>query len=216
MDDSVGDQNISNNNVCVVDLDTRLGNLDLDFGSIESWDLAGLKLSRVGNGSSNNVVGQDVSKLLDGKSGSDLGDSLESLVGWSEDGDVLSLGHSADEISLGEGTGELSKVVGSRGISDGCWDGENGVDNVDDSSIEGDIGGGDLGLGAISREDGNSTVLGNSLDNLSTGDVGVGGVGQQGSDKGGSLGEVSGLEDTSGDDVVLRAVSLWNSYAGIF
>ena len=203
MDNTVGDQNISNNDGGVVDLDTRLGNLDLDVGSVESWDLARLELGGVGNGASDDVVGQDVGKLLDGKSGSDLGDSLESLVGWSEDGDVLSLGYGADEISLGEGTGELSKVVSSGGISDGCWDGENGVDNVDDSSIEGDIGGGDLGLGAVSREDGNSTVLGHSLNDLSTGDVGVGGVGQQSWNKGGSLGEVSGLEDTSRDDVVL-------------
>lgn len=91
MGHTVGDEDVSNNHLGVVDEDAAVtAHSDRHGRSLESSDGAVGQGRAVSHGASDNVVLQDGRKLLHGQSRDKVGDSLEAGVRGSKDGNVLS------------------------------------------------------------------------------------------------------------------------------
>lgn len=146
--------------------------VDGEGAAVESGDLSAV--SEVGgedDGAVDNVVGENRGDGLAGSVGEDRGDVLESSVAGSEDGDVVGLVHGLEELGLDESTSKRRETSSSSGDSDVGGEGEDLVNNVDDTSSEVDISLDNSRVALETGEEGNAIVHGLCLEVLGAGNI---------------------------------------------
>ena len=138
MNNAVGDEDIGKDDLGVVNIDVAVADGDLDALAVEGLDGSLLELAAVGNGAGDDVVLEDALEVLlaDVVEGAELG---EGFVVGGEDSDALGLEEGVDELGRGGGAGESGKVGGGGGVDDVAGDGQDGVDDVDDTTLELDV-----------------------------------------------------------------------------
>lgn len=222
MDNTVGNQDVGNDDLSTVDEDTAvLLDGDGDALAVEGLDLSAvLKVSGESDGAGNDVVLQNRGDVLGGGVGEGSSDLLEGLVGGGEDGQVGGLVDGGDEISGTEGTVQGSQVGGQGGLRGESGDGQDSVDDVDNTAGEVDVlssvsmavskcsilieqtySSGDGSLLEQTRGKDNVAILDSGLEVLATSDVGVLVVGEESLDESRSLGDVGAVEGAVQDVV---------------
>lgn len=98
---TVGNEHVGDDNLCVVDEDTIAADGDGDALAVDGLERSAVgKLGRVPNCTGDDVVGQDAAKLSNADIGCQGGNALESLVGGSENGQVGGVVDGVNEVGL--------------------------------------------------------------------------------------------------------------------
>lgn len=196
MDNTVGDEDVREDDTGLVDVDGAVQHNDVHLSTLNSLDGGVLESGAVGDSAADDVVGEDAGEVRGGQVLEGGGDGREGAVVRGEDGDVLKPAEGVNEVGLGDGTGNSGKVGLDGGFGNALRDAEDRVDDVDNTAREGDIlrhglaidqqgsvgetySSGDVGLGLQGTVDSDIVALLANLDDLSSGDVRVSLVGEQ-------------------------------------
>lgn len=136
--DAVGDEDISQHDLGIVDVNVAVADRDVDGLAGEGLDGRVGEGRAVGDCAGDDVVLQDGGEvfLRDVVEGAEGG---EGVVVGGEDCDVLGGEEGVDEVGGGGGAREGGQVGGGGGVDDVLGDGEDGVDDVDDAAGELDV-----------------------------------------------------------------------------
>lgn len=141
MDDTVGNEDISQHNLGVVDEDTAVVDGDSQVSPVQGGNDSaipdGRRVDRLSTNDS--VVGKDTGDLLGGEVAKARADSLESGVVGSENGDILSGVDGIHEVGRIESTTERSEASSSGSAGDVLGQSKEAVDHVDDTASEVDV-----------------------------------------------------------------------------
>ncbi|KAI6776407.1 hypothetical protein HG530_000352 [Fusarium avenaceum] len=172
VDNTVGDENVGDDDLSLVDVDSAVVNLDVNLLTSSSGKSAVLEVGAVANSVVDNMVLEDAHEIRLAGVGEDGANVGKSAVAGRKDGDVLGAGEVGNQLSLGESTSSGGEVASNGSVGEVLGDGENTVDDVDDTTSEVEI---------LDKADG--TVHGHGLNTLSTSDIGVCRVGEHGRDE---------------------------------
>lgn len=137
--DTIGDENVRNDHLGVVDENLTIDNRDSHIFSLEGLESRVLENAAVPDRSSDDVVLEHVLEIVLAQVGEDGSDGGEGSVGGDEDGDVLGLTEVADEVGLGQSTGCGGEVGGDGGVGQVLGDLQKAVDDVDNTAGEVEI-----------------------------------------------------------------------------
>jgi hypothetical protein len=139
MDNTVGDEHVGDNDLGLVDVDSAVVNLDVDLLASSSVERTVLKVGAVGNSVVDNMVLEDVHEIRlahVGENGANIG---KGAVAGRKDGNVPGAGEVGDQVGLGESTSNGGEVGSNGSVGEVLGDGENTVDDVDDTTSEVEI-----------------------------------------------------------------------------
>lgn len=137
VDDTVGDQDISGDDLGVVNENTLVADGDGEHLAVGGGELSAVhEAGRVADGAGDNMVGQDAGEVLGGQVAESRANVLESLVGGSEDGDIGGGVDGVDEVSSDDGTTEGGETSSGEDIGRDHGDGQHSVDDVNDTTSE--------------------------------------------------------------------------------
>jgi hypothetical protein len=140
VNNTVGNEDIRDDDAGTIYKDLSANNGDSQVGTVDSLERSSvLEAAAVADSSGNNVVGKDAGDLLNRKVGKTGADSLESSIARGEDGDVLGGVDSLDKLGSSKSTGKRRKTGSDGGVGSSFGDGENSVNNVDNTAGEGNI-----------------------------------------------------------------------------
>jgi hypothetical protein len=141
MNDTVGNEDISDGDASAVDEDaTLLADGDGEIVTVQgSKDGSVLETRGVANSAVDNVVGQDVSNVLNGGIGKSRANITESLSSGSKDGNVWCSVHSIEQVGRVQGTAKAGQVGRCQSIRNVRGQDEESVNNVDHTASEVDV-----------------------------------------------------------------------------
>jgi hypothetical protein len=210
VDNTVGDENIRNDDLGLVDKDSAVVDSDVELCAIGSGQSTVLEVAAVANSAVDDVVRKNVGEVTLAGIGENRTNLGKSAVVGNKDSDVLLTGKVGQNLGLSEGASSGGKVGGDGRVGKVHRDGENTVDDVNNTSSEVEIlesqkgqcyewivtySLGDIGLSTETTVEADSIVHGHGLDALSTSDVGVCRVGQVCRNEGSHVhvGDVAGI-----------------------
>lgn len=137
MNDAVGDQDIWADDLGRIDVDRAIDDTDVELATTKGLE-SGVcgNVRAVDDASVHNVVLEDVGSLLLGQVGSSRSDGSKGRVGWGKDGDILELINSINKAGCVQSTVERGEVGSKRSVGWGLWDGENLINDVDNTTSE--------------------------------------------------------------------------------
>lgn len=136
MDDTVGDEDIRNDNLGLVDKDIAIMDDNVDILALGSLECAVLQRAAVSDSAADNVVLEDALEVIAAEVAHDRANLGKGGVVGRKDGDVLGLGDIICDVGLGQGADDGREVGGDGGVGDVLGDGKNTVDDVDGAAGE--------------------------------------------------------------------------------
>lgn len=225
MEDTVGEQDVGGDDAGAVYKDFTVDNGDGDVVAAESGDCAVGKRAAVGDGAVDDVVLQDRGGFFGGQVGEGGANVLEGGVVWCEDGQIGGGCDGFGEAGCVDGTEEGAETGFLSDGADVRREGEQTIDNVDHSTIKGNVlvvllvyiqvglnqsestysfSNRDIVL--ESRDHNDLAVAYTAFDNLTTSDIGKGSVVEQSSGEGRSLCDVLRAELANENVVVEKSL----------
>lgn len=139
MKDTVSDEDVRNNDLGLVDKDSSVVDDNVELLTIGSSDGTVLEIAAVAKSVVDNVVLEDVLKIrLAGVSEDGANVGKGAVVG-SKDGDVPLAGKIRQELSFCEGASSGGKVASDGSVGEVLGNGENTVDDVNNTASEVEI-----------------------------------------------------------------------------
>lgn len=173
VDNAVVGQDVGSDNLCVVDIDGTVADVDGKLGTIDSSELLVVgEASGVSNGTLDNVVGEDGSESSIVEATKGGANCLEGRVGRSKNGHISETVDGVDQVGFGKGTSEGRETSLNGSVGDVGRKGQDRVNDMDSAASEVDIGCRDHGLGQETRVDVGLAINNSSTDALTTSDVG--------------------------------------------
>lgn len=136
MDNTVGNKNIRNDDLGIVDENIITRNGNSDILSLSSLKSSVLKQAAVADRSGNNMVLENTLQVIVAQVGENRTNGRESIVARDENSNVLGSSKLADEIGLGESTSSGAEVGGDDSVREIFGDLEKAVDDVDSTTSE--------------------------------------------------------------------------------
>lgn len=139
VDNTVSDENVGDDDLSLVDVDSAVVNLDVNLLTSSSGESTVLEVGAVANSVVDNMVLEDAHEIRLAGIGEDGANVGKSAVAGRKDGDVLGAGEVGDQLSLGESASSGGEVASNGSVGEVLGDGENTVDDVDDTTSEVEI-----------------------------------------------------------------------------
>jgi hypothetical protein len=136
VDDTVGDENIRDDDLGLVDVDSAVVNGNVKLLAIGSSESTVLESAAVAKSVVYDVVREDISEITLAGVGEDGTDVGKGTVVGNKDGDVPLTAEVGQNLGFCEGTSSGGKVGGDGSIGDVLGDAENAVDDVNDTTGE--------------------------------------------------------------------------------
>lgn len=218
VEDTVGDEDIRNDNLGLIDKDITIMNNNVNILSLRSSKSTVLQRAAVSNSTVDNMVLENALKIITAKITDDRTNIGKCSVVRCKDGNVLLLDDILSNVSLGKGTDDGGEVGGDGSVGEVLGDGKDLVDDVNGTTGKVEVlllsatkcqekqttySLGHVGLSTESTVEANSIIHSNSLNDLSTSNIGVGLVGEKRLDKGRCVGNVASVVGAI-EDMVLK------------
>jgi hypothetical protein len=136
MVDTVGDEDIRNNDLGLVDPDSAVVDNNVELLTLRSGKRTVLEGRAVAKSVVDNVVLENALEIRLAQVGEDRANVGKGAVAGSKDSDVLLIGEVCDELGLGEGASNGGEVGGNGRVGKVLGKSEDLVDDVDDTASE--------------------------------------------------------------------------------
>lgn len=136
MDNTIGDEDIRDNDLGLIDKDSAVVNNNVELLTLRSGESTVLEGRAVAKSVVDNVVLEDALKVRLAQVGEDRTNVGKGAVARSKDSDVLLIGEVCDELGLGESASNGGEVGGNGRVGKVLGNGEDLVDDVDDTTSE--------------------------------------------------------------------------------